>query len=106
MCGRTRQIQKNSKQEKLAVTNLLPDRDLREPNSSVLTAAFYALRRQPWKSLAIRTWDTMKRFLQLALIAASLTAMLPPATAHARTYDVMNADVPFAFSIGERTFRP
>jgi hypothetical protein len=88
------------------MTHLLPHQDPREPNSSVLVAAFCVLRRQPWKTLALRTWDPMKRLLQLSLLAASLGAILAPALAHARTYDVMHANVPFKFNIGDRTFRP
>ncbi|HEU4416642.1 MAG TPA: hypothetical protein VFT65_17765 [Candidatus Angelobacter sp.] len=88
------------------MTDFLPDRDLREPNSSVLVAAYYILRRQPWQAFAVKTWNAMKRFLMLALIAASVTALLPPAKAHARTYDVISADVPFKFTIGSRTFSP
>jgi hypothetical protein len=88
------------------VTNFFPKQDLREPNSSVLVAAFYVLQRQPWKSLAIKTVQTMKRLLLLTLLAVLLAAWLLPATAHARTYDVLNADVPFKFQIGARSFRP
>ncbi len=82
--------------------NLLPDRDIREPNSSALLAVYWVLRRQPWKTFAIRTWDTMKRYL----LAALLAALLLPAAAQARTYDVFTADVPFKFHVGNRTFRP
>src|SRR5262249_32482933 len=89
-----------------AMTHLLPHQDPREPNSSVLVAAFCVLRRKPWKTLAFRTWDPMKRILQLSLLAASLGALLAPALAHARTYEVMHANVPFKFNIGDRTFRP
>lgn len=88
------------------MTHLFPNQDLRDPNSSVLVAAFYALQRQPWKALAIRTWETMKRLMLVTMLVVSLTAWLTPATAHARTYDVLNADVPFKFQIGSRTFHP
>ena len=87
------------------MTYLLPDRDLREPNTSVLTAAYWVLRRQPWKTFAYRTWDTMKRFLLSTLLAASLSALLP-ALAHARTYETFTVDVPFKFHVGNRAFRP
>ena len=88
------------------MTDFLPDRDLREPNSSVLVAAYYILRRQPWKALAFKTWDAMKRILMLTLVAGSMAALLPPAMAHARTYEVIAADVPFKFTIGDQTFGP
>ena len=55
--------------------------------------------------MAVTTWDHMRRFLHVALIASSLGAMLPT-LAHARAYDVVSSDVPFKFQIGERTFKP
>jgi hypothetical protein len=97
---------KTKSKENSAVTNFLPDREIRDPNSSALVAVFYVLRRQPWKILAIRVWDTMKQMLQAALLAALLGALVQPASAQARTYDVITADVPFKFNIGNRTFRP
>jgi hypothetical protein len=95
-----------SKQEKQAVTHLVPHRDPQGPNSSVLVAAFYLLRRQPWKTTAFRIWDAVKRLLPLILFAASLGAMMTPALAHARTYGVLNAAVSFKFNIGNRILRP
>jgi hypothetical protein len=68
-------------------------------------AIYSILRRQPWKAMAIATWDNMRRFLHLALIATSLGALLPT-LAQARNYDVVSSDVPFNFQIGERTFKP
>jgi hypothetical protein len=47
----------------------------------------------------------MKSLLHSVLLAAALLACLPPAVAQARTYDAFNADVPFKFNIGERTFK-
>lgn len=87
------------------MTNLLPDRDLREPNSSAVLAVYWVLRRQPWKTWAARTWDTVSRLFLFALFAISLTVLLATA-AHARTYEVFTVDVPFKFDIGHRTFRP
>lgn len=95
-------IQKNSKVENNFVTDLLPNHDPREYNSSALVTAYDFLRRQPWKILAATALDAAKRFLQLTL----LVAMLLPVLAQARTYDVMHAEVPFKFDIGSRTFRP
>jgi hypothetical protein len=68
-------------------------------------AVYRILRRQPWKTMAITTWDHMRRFLHLALLATSLGALLPT-LAQARLYDVVSSDVPFTFQIGERTFKP
>jgi hypothetical protein len=68
-------------------------------------AIYSILRRQPWKAIAITTWDHMRRFLHLALIATSLGALLPT-LAQAHKYDVVSSDVPFTFQIGERTFKP
>ena len=85
--------------------NSLPNAEPRDYNSSAVLAVYYILRRQPWKTMAIRTWDTMKRLLQMALLAASLGSLLP-AVAHARTYDVLSTNVPFRFQVGDRTFKP
>lgn len=87
------------------MTNYLPNREVRETNSSAVVAIYRILRRQPWKAMAITTWDHMRRFLHLALIATSLGALLPT-LAQARLYDVVSSNVPFKFQIGERTFNP
>jgi len=68
-------------------------------------AVYRILKRQPWKMMAITTWDTMRRFLHLALIATSVGALLPT-LAHARSYQVVSSDVPFMFQIGDQTFKP
>ena len=47
----------------------------------------------------------MKFLLHLTLLAAVQLACLPAAAAQARTYDAFNADVPFKFNIGNRTFQ-
>ena len=88
------------------MTNVLPNGDYRDPNTSAVFAIYSVLRRQPWKSLAIRTWDAMKRLFLAGLVAASLGALLPPAVAHATTVKVLTSDVPFGFQVGERTFKP
>jgi len=87
------------------LTNYLPNREVRDTNSSAVFAVYRILRRQPWKAMAITTWDHMRRFLHLALIATSLGALLPT-LAQARLYDIVSSDVPFKFQIGERTFNP
>ena len=87
------------------MTNYLPNREVLDTNSSAVLAVYRILRRQPWKAMAITTWDHMRRFLHLALIATSLGALLPT-LAQARLYDIVSSDVPFKFQIGERTFNP
>ena len=87
------------------MSNSLPNAEPREYNSSAVLAVYNILRRQPWKAMAIATWDNMRRFLHLALIATSLGALLPT-LAQARLYDVVFSNVPFKFQIGERTFNP
>ncbi len=87
------------------MTNSLPRGEFRDTNTSAVYAIYSILRRQPWKNMAIATWDTMRRFLHMALIAGSLAALLPT-MAQARLYTVVSSDVPFNFQIGERTFKP
>jgi hypothetical protein len=87
------------------VNNYIPRGEFRDTNTSAVFAMYRILRRQPWKTMAITTWDHMRRFLHLALIATSLGALLPT-LAHARLYDVVSSNVPFKFQIGERTFNP
>ena len=48
----------------------------------------------------------MKSFLHSTLLATLLAALLLPAAAQVRTYNVLTADVPFKFNVGNRTFRP
>lgn len=86
------------------MANPYPNREL-DMNCSVPVAVFRFLQRQPWKSWAATTWEAASRLLLSALLATSLAALLATA-AHARTYDAVNADVPFKFTIGKRTFRP
>jgi hypothetical protein len=87
------------------VTNSLPRGEFRDTNTSAVYAIYSILRRQSWKAMAIATWDSMRRFLHMALIAGSLAALLPT-LAQARLYDVVSSEVPFNFQIGERTFKP
>ena len=87
------------------MTNYLPNREVRDTNSSAVLAVYRILRRQSWKAMAITTWDHMRRFLHLAVIATSLGALLPT-LAQARLYDIVSSDVPFKFQVGERTFNP
>ena len=88
------------------MTNLYMYPEMHEPNSSAVLAVFRVLRRQPWDQWAGQAFDVLKRLLTLALVAVSLAALMPPAAAQARTYDVLSADVPFKFSVGDRTFGP
>ena len=87
------------------MSNSLPNAEPREYNSSAVLAVYNILRRQPWKAMAIATWDNMRRFLHMALIASSLAALLPT-LAQARSYQVLSSYVPFKFQIGDHTFKP
>jgi len=87
------------------VNNYIPRGEFRDTNTSAVLAVYRILRRQPWKTMAITTWDHMRRFLHLALLATSLGALLPT-LAQARLSDAVSSDVPFTFQIGERTFNP
>jgi len=94
---------------KTAVSNSLPNAEPREYNSSAVLAVYDILRRQPWKTMAIRTWATMRRFLLATLVAASLAtsfATLLPTVAEAKSYQVLSSYVPFKFQVGDRTFKP
>lgn len=86
------------------MTNPYPNREL-DFNVSVQVALFRVLRRQPWKTFVHRTWDAVNRLLLAALFATSLMLLLA-AAAQAKTYDTVTIDVPFKFSVGERTFPP
>lgn len=91
------------------MSNSLPNIEPRDYNSSAVLAVYDILRRQPWKTMAIRTWDTMRRFLLATLVAASLAtsfAVMLPTLAEAKTYPVLSSYVPFKFQIGEQTFQP
>lgn len=88
------------------MTSLLPHQEYHEPNTSAVSDLVLILRRQPWDQWARKTLDLMKGLLQLALPMALLSALLLPISAHARSYDVFSADVPFKFNVGDRTFDP
>ncbi len=88
------------------MTSLLPYQESHEPNSSALLDVWLVLRRQPWDQWARKTLDMMRSLLQSALLVVSLSALLLPMAAHARTYDVFSADVPFKFYVGDRIFSP
>jgi hypothetical protein len=91
------------------VSNSLPNAEPRDYNSSAVLAVYDILRRQPWKTMAIRTWDTLRRFLLSTLVAASLAtsfATFLPTVAEARSYQVLSSYVPFKFQVGDRTFKP
>lgn len=87
------------------MNNSLPRGEFRDTNTSAVYAIYSILHRQPWKAMAIATWDNMRRFLHMALIASSLAALLPT-LAQARSYKVLTSDVPFKFQVGDRTFQP
>jgi hypothetical protein len=48
----------------------------------------------------------MKFLRHIALFVATLAALMFPAAAQARTYEVLTVDVPFKFNIASRTFQP
>jgi len=48
----------------------------------------------------------MKFLRHIALFVATLAALVFPAGAQARTYEVLTVDVPFKFNIASRTFQP
>ena len=48
----------------------------------------------------------MKFLRHIALFVATLAALMLPAAAQARTYEVLTVDVPFKFNIASRTFQP
>ena len=91
------------------MSNSLPNAEPRDYNSSAVLAVYDILRRQPWKTVVIRTWNTVRRLLLSTLIAASLAtsfATLLPTVAEAKSYQVLSSYVPFKFQIGDRTFKP
>ena len=88
------------------MTKFLPGPGLMRTFPSALLAAFRAPRRQFWEVLASASWDNVSRALHAIMFAAALAVLLFSPAAHARTYDVFTADVPFKFNVGDRTFRP
>ena len=86
------------------MTSLYQHQQYHEPNTSVLSDLVLVLRRQPWNQWAGKALNMIRGLLQLALPIAFLSALLLPVAAHARTYDIFAADVPFKFYVGERTF--
>jgi hypothetical protein len=48
----------------------------------------------------------MKVLLRSSLFTALAALLLLPAAAQVRTYEVLTAQVPFKFNVGDRTFRP
>jgi len=88
------------------MTRFLPGPGLLRTTRTALLTAFRAPRRQFWEVLASATWDNVSRALHAIMFAAALAVLLFSPAAHARSYDVFTADVPFKFNVGERTFRP
>lgn len=86
------------------MANLYPNSEL-DLNESVQTSVFRVLRRWPWENLTQRARNTLVRLFLYAVFATLLAALLA-AAAQARTYDCVDANVPFKFDIGHRTFRP
>ncbi len=88
------------------MTNVLNSHDLRDSNSSVISAIYRSLSRRPWKTWALSTWKQTKHVLQVAGFAALMVMFMPPAPAHAQTYHSVTADVPFEFTVGAQKFSP
>jgi hypothetical protein len=65
-----------------------------------------AFRSAKSESLATRRWKPMKFLLRSSLFTALAALLLLPAAAQVRTYEVLTAQVPFKFNVGNRTFRP
>ena len=86
------------------MANPYPNSEL-DLNESVQTAVFRVLRRWPWENLTQRTRNVLARLFLYGLFATLLAALLA-AAAQAKTYDCVDASVPFKFDIGHRTFRP
>jgi hypothetical protein len=88
------------------VTNVLSNQDLRDSNSSAISAMYRVLLRRPWKTWAFSTWNRAKHVLQVAGFAALMVMLMPSPPAQAQTYHSVNADVPFEFTVGARQFSP
>ena len=74
--------------------------------SSALFGAGRALRRQLWELLATTRWYVVTRLLMAAVLAVSVLALERPAAAEPHTYQVITANVPFQFFVGDRGFHP
>src|SRR5262249_11315201 len=68
--------------------------------------SLYAVVGQIRKRLAARAWIAICRSLRSSVLAVSFAALLSPVMAHARNYEVINAEVPFKFNVGKRSFHP
>lgn len=94
------------------MTNLFPHQQANEPNTSVLEDLHVVLRRQPWSKWAVTALQIVKGLFSAAFLAVCLSAPSLPALAaqahnhQAYTYDVLTADIPFRFIVGNRSFHP
>ncbi len=88
------------------MTNVLSNQDVRDSNSSAISAMYRSLSRRPWKTWAFSAWKQTKHVLQVAGFAAMMVIFMPPAPAHAQTYHSVSADVPFEFTVGAQKFSP
>jgi hypothetical protein len=88
------------------VTNVLNNQDLRDSNSSAISAMYRVLIRRPWKTWAFSAWKQTKQALQVAGFTALMVIFMPSAPAQAQTFHSVNADVPFEFTIGAQRFSP
>lgn len=86
------------------LTHKALNRETRDYNSSAILAIFRLAKRQPWKQVASRTWNVVKQFLQLTLIAGTLGSLLSPMAAHAAATHAVDAEIPFEFTVGHQSF--
>ena len=87
--------------------NSLLSHQAHEPNTSVLEDLYVVLRRQPWNNWVRRTLEIMRGLLSATLIAGCFSVFSQPAVAdQAHTYQVLTAEVPFQFLVGNRSFHP
>ena len=88
------------------MTNVLNNQDLRDSNSSAISAMYRVLIRRPWKTWVFSAWKQTKQALQVAGFTALMVIFMPSAPAQAQTYHSVNADVPFEFTVGAQKFSP
>jgi len=74
--------------------------------SSALLGAGRALRHQFWEALTTTRWYVVTRLLLAGVLVVSVLALQRPAAAEPHTYQVITANVPFQFFVGDRGFHP
>jgi len=79
---------------------------MRRSVSLALLSAGRAVRHQFQEIFTSAGSPFAARLLHAAVLAVSILALQQPAAAESHNYDVITADVPFKFFVGERSFRP